>query len=79
MEEKNQGSVGWVLLSFLLGSIFGAALTLLMAQERGEVAREKLRKTLERSFEGVTRKAEMILEKRKKTEPPGGEEEETQT
>lgn len=81
MEEKNDGTVGWVLASFLLGSLFGAAMALILTPETGKEAREKVRETLEKSMGTVSKQAEKILDikKKKKTIPEEGLEEETQS
>ena len=81
MADNNNGSVGWALASFLLGSIFGAALALILTPETGQEAREKIRKTLEKSMGTVSKQAEKILDiKRKKgAGEEGAEEEETQS
>ncbi len=69
MEDKNGSSVGWALASFLLGAIFGTALALILTPESSSETRDKLRETIEKSIGAVSRKAEKILEVKRKGAP----------
>ena len=63
-EERT--STGWALASFVLGSIFGAALALLLTPQPGEETREKLKKVAEKVKDIAVEKASELIEETKK-------------
>jgi len=63
-EERT--STGWALASFVLGSIFGAALALLLTPQPGEETREKLKKAAEKVKNIAVEKASELIEETKK-------------
>lgn len=69
-EDKN---AGWVLASFALGAILGAALALMLTPQTGKEARERLKDVAEKAKEIAIEKAKELLEEAKERIKKEGE------
>jgi gas vesicle protein len=63
---EERASTGWALASFVLGTVFGAALALLLTPQPGEETREKLKRIAEKVKDIAVEKASELLEETKK-------------
>ncbi len=79
-EERTSSNTGWAIAGFVVGSLFGAALALLLTPETGTEMRAKMKDTAEKLKDLALEKAKELLEEAKhkikeRKEEPAVEEE----
>lgn len=78
MAEERTSSTGWAIAGFVVGSLFGAALALLLTPETGSEMRAKMKDTAEKVKEVALEKAKELLEEARRKIKEEREEETTE-
>lgn len=77
MPEERSSSTGWAIAGFVVGSLFGAALALLLTPETGSEMREKMKDAAGKVKDLALEKAKELLEEAKQKMSEGEQVKET--